>query len=141
MKQDLLKLPYLANPDLNKPYVLNTDASDECIGACLAQLTTSPIPGETQEVEKPIYLLSHKLSRTQCRYSTIEKEAFAINSSLQKLNHYLYNAEFKIKTDHKPLKYMLDAPMQNKKNSALGLKHFCLQLYHIIHTRCEKCSR
>ena len=131
----------MANPDLNKPYVLNTDASDECIGACLAQLTTSPIPGETQEVEKPIYLLSHKLSRTQCRYSTIEKEAFAINSSLQKLNHYLYNAEFKIKTDHKPLKYMLDAPMQNKKNSALGLKHFCLQLYHIIHTRCEKCSR
>jgi hypothetical protein len=34
---------------------------------------------------------------------------------LQKLNNYLYNAEFKIKTDHKPLKYILDAPMQNKK--------------------------
>jgi hypothetical protein len=115
LKQDLMKLPYLANPDLNKPYVLYTDASDECIGACLTQLTTSPIPGETQEVERPIYLLSHKLSRTQCRYSTIEKEAFAINCSLQKLNHYLYNAEFKIKTDHKPLKYILDAPMQNKK--------------------------
>ena len=61
LKQDLMKLPYLAN-------VLYTDASDECIGACLTQLTTSPIPGETQEVERPIYLLSHKLSRTQCRY-------------------------------------------------------------------------
>jgi hypothetical protein len=40
------------------------------------QFTPSPIPGETPEVERPIYLLSHKLSRTQCRYSTIEKEAF-----------------------------------------------------------------
>ena len=26
----------------------------------------------------------------------------------------MYNAEFKIKTDHKPLKYILDAPVQNK---------------------------
>ena len=115
LKQDLIKLPYLANPDLSKPSVLYIFASDECIGACLAQFTPSPIPAETQEVERPIYLLSHKLSRTQCRYSTIEKEAFAINHSLLKLNHYLYNTEFKIKTDHQPLKYILDAPMQKKK--------------------------
>jgi hypothetical protein len=102
LKQDLIKLPYLANPDLSKPHVLYTDASDDCIGACLTQFTPSPIPGETQEVERPIYLLSHKLSRTQCRYSTIEKEAFAINYNLQKINHYLYNAEFKIKLTTNP---------------------------------------
>lgn len=33
----------------------------------------------------------------------------------KKLNHYLHNAIFTIKTDHKPLKYILDASMQNKK--------------------------
>lgn len=35
--------------------------------------------------------------------------------ALQKLDHYLHNAEFVIRTDHNPLKYILDAPMQNKK--------------------------
>ena len=34
---------------------------------------------------------------------------------MQKLDHYLHNAQFVIRTDHKPLKYILDAPMQNKK--------------------------
>ena len=62
--------------------------------------------------EKPIYYLSHKLSRSQCKWSTVEKEAFAIHFSLQKLDH---NAEFVIKTDHKSLKYLLESPMPNRK--------------------------
>lgn len=65
--------------------------------------------------EKPIYYLSHKLSDTQTRWSTIEKEAFAIHFALQKLDHYLHDAEFVIRTDHKPLKYILESTMQNKK--------------------------
>lgn len=31
------------------------------------------------------------------------------------LDHYLHNAEFVICTDHKPLKYLFEAPMHNKK--------------------------
>ena len=65
--------------------------------------------------EKPIYYLSHKLSDTQTRWSTIEKEAFAIKWALEKLDHYLHNAKFVIKTDHKPLKYILNSPLNNKK--------------------------
>ena len=65
--------------------------------------------------ENPIYYLSHKLSRSQCKWSTVEKEAFAIHFSLQKLDYYLHNAEFVIKTDHKPLKYLLESPMQKRK--------------------------
>ena len=92
------------------------DASDTCIGACLTQ----PADGEEEVIpgirnEKPIYYLSHRLSDTQKRWSTIEKEAFAIHFALQKLDHYLHNAEFTIRTDHKPLKYLLESPMQNKK--------------------------
>ena len=107
LKDSLTVVPLLTYPDTNKPYVLYTDASDSCIGACLTQ--------ETDGEEKPIYYLSHKLSQTQTRWSTIEKEAFAIHYSLQKLDHYLHNATFVIRTDHKPLKYILDSPMQNKK--------------------------
>ena len=30
-------------------------------------------------------------------------------------HHYLHNAEFVIKSDHKPLSFVLSAPLQNKK--------------------------
>ena len=107
IKDSLTTVPLLVYPDPNKPYTLYTDASDTCIGACLTQ----SCDGE----EQPIYYLSHKLSRSQCKWSTVEKEAYAIHFSLQKLDYYLHNAEFVIKTDHKPLKYLLESPMQNRK--------------------------
>ncbi|CAG2216830.1 unnamed protein product [Mytilus edulis] len=75
---------------------------------------------------KPIYFLSHKLSDTQSRWSSIEKEAFSIHYALQKLDHYLHGAEFIIRTDHKPLKYLLLSPQCNKKLQlwALGIESY-----------------
>ena len=116
IKESLTVVPLLAYPDPEKRYTLYCDASDECIGACLTQPCEddqTPIPNVVNE--KPIYYLSHKLSGTQRRWSTIEKEAFAIKWALDKLDHYLRNAEFVIMTDHKPLKYILETPIQNKK--------------------------
>lgn len=117
LKDSLSVVPLLEYPDPNKKYTLYTDASDTCIGACLTQESDDDgIPNCFQTtMEKPIYYLSHKLSRTQCKWSVVEKEAFAIYYALQKLDYYLHNAAFVIKTDHKPLKYLLEAPMQNKK--------------------------
>ena len=126
LKESLTVVPLLAYPDTNKPYVLYTDASNNCIGACLTQKTDD-------EEEKPIYFLSHKLSQTQTRWSTVEKEGFAIYYALQKLDHYLHNAKFTIKTDHKPLKYILDSPMQNKKIQlwALSIAGYNTQVEYI----------
>lgn len=116
LKDSLTVIPSLAYPDLTKPYILYTDASDDTIGACLTQpCDDGKDISYGIKNEKPIYFLSHKLSNTQKRWSTNEKEAYAINYALQKLDHYLHNAEFTIKTDHKPLKYILDSTMQNKK--------------------------
>jgi hypothetical protein len=116
LKSSLTVVPLLAYPDPNKPYILYTDASDTCIGACLTQECSADdriLPNIPHE--KPIYFLSHRLSRSQCKWSTIEKEAFAIHFALSKLDYYLHNARFTIKTDHRPLRYILDSPMQNKK--------------------------
>ena len=66
--------------------ILYTDASNQCIGACLTQPCPErdgPIPGVPEEV--PIYFLSHKLSPTQQRWPMIEKEAYAIVYALEKL--------------------------------------------------------
>ena len=59
LKDSLTAVPLLVFPDSNKPYVLYTDSSDTCIGACLTQ--------ECDEDEKPIYYLPDKLSRSQCK--------------------------------------------------------------------------
>ena len=117
LKDALVQLPLLSFPDQRLPYTLYTDASDKCIGACLTQV----LEESGSKVERPIYYLSHRLSDTQTRWSTIEKEAYAIYYSLQKLDHYLHNAEFTIKCDHLPLKYLLESPIQNKKISLWAL--------------------
>ena len=107
LKDSLTSIPLLVYPDSKKPYTLFTDASGTCIGACFMQ--------EYDGDQKPIYYLSHKLSRSQSKWSVVDKEAYAIHFALQKLDYYLHNAQFVIKTDHKPLKYLLESPMQNKK--------------------------
>ena len=107
IKEKLASASLLIYPDPSKPYTLYTDASDRGIGACLTQ--------EMDGIERPIHFLSHKLSDTQSRWSTIEKEAYAIYYALEKLEHYLHEATFTIKTDHKPLKFLLESPQQNRK--------------------------
>lgn len=123
LKEQLIAIPLLAYPDLSRPMILYTDASDQCIGACLTQPCPerdSPIPGVPEEV--PIYFFSHKLSPTQQRWPVIEKEAYAIVYALEKLNYYLSGATFVIKTDHKPLQYLFEADWTNKKIQQWALK-------------------
>ncbi|OOY67330.1 RNase H-like domain-containing protein, partial [Solemya velum gill symbiont] len=97
-----------------------------CIGACLTQ------EADTGE-EKPIHFLSHKLSASQTKWSVIEKEAFAIHFALQKLDYYLHSATFVIRCDHKPLRYLLDSPIQDRKIArwALSLAGYACTIEYI----------
>lgn len=81
LKESLSVVPLLSFPDRNKNYTLYTDASNSCIGACLTQSCEPDeqeiIPGVRHE--KPLYYLSHTLgSARQCKWSTIEKEAYSL---------------------------------------------------------------
>ena len=123
LKDQLTAIPLLTYPDLSKPMILYTDASDQCIGACLTQPCPEkdgPVPGIPEEI--PIYFLSHKLSPTEQRWPVIEKEAYAMIYALQKLDYYLSGATFTIKTDHKPLQYLLKADWKNKKIQQWALR-------------------
>ena len=71
--KELEKLPILSHPRIDLPYTLYTDASDFAIGAVLAQ----SVSGKPCD-EKPLFFLSHKLSKSQRKYSTILKEALSL---------------------------------------------------------------
>ena len=67
------------------------------------------------------------------KWPIIEKECYAISFSLAKLDCYLHNAKFVIRCDHKPLKYLLDSPMKNKKVQlwALNISSYDCQIEFI----------
>jgi hypothetical protein len=80
---------------------LLTDASDHGIGAYLYQV----VDGK----EKPIRFLSRTLKGAQTRWSTTEKECFAIVEALKEFEYLLGSRRFHLLTDHKSLTFMSHA--------------------------------
>ena len=107
LKAALIAEPVLALPKMDKPFQVFTDASDRAIGGILTQ--------EYGDVYKPVYYLSHQLSSTQQKWSTIEKECYAILFSIEKFRPFLEGSHFKVFTDHHPLKYINSAENKNAK--------------------------
>ena len=89
---------YHINPSL--PFIVQTDASSQAIGAIIGQRT------EPNGPVLPIQCISKKLNDTQMRYSTLEREAFAIVWAIEKFSFYLLGQHFIIETDHQPLTYI-----------------------------------
>ena len=107
LKRELCKNVVLAHPDQNKPYKLYTDASQFAVGAVLTQ--------EVGNEERVIQFLSKQLNKSQIKWPTIEKEAYAIVYATNKLRHYLYGSQFTVITDHKPLRSLFTAEMKNAR--------------------------
>ena len=78
--------------DEESPRVLQTDASLYGIGAALLQLRGDEVV--------PIALLSKKFNKVQMRWSTPEKEAYAIYHTLRTWEYLLKDRHFTLHTDH-----------------------------------------
>jgi hypothetical protein len=100
LKHKLMSQPILQYPDFSKEFILSTDASNEGIGAVLAQ-------GQLGK-ELPIAYASRSLSKAERNYSTSEKELLAIVWSTKHFRPYLYGRKFKITTDHQPLTWIMN---------------------------------
>jgi hypothetical protein len=83
--------------DDSENYML-TDASDYGIGGYSYQIIDNK--------ECPIRFMSHSLSDVQCRWSTVEKECYAIFRAFMDMEYLLRDRKFHLLTDHRNLTFL-----------------------------------
>jgi hypothetical protein len=105
------------------PIHLYSDASDYGIGAYLVQI----IEGK----EVPIAFISKTLNTSQRKWSTPEKECYAIYYSLIKLEHLLLDTEFTIHTDHKNLTFLDESANARVNRWKLALQEYRFTIEYI----------
>lgn len=119
--------PLLHFLDEQLPVSLATDASDYGIGAYLYQ---TRVGEDGQEEQIPIAFLSQAMTKVQRRWSTIEKECYAIWYALRKWEHLLRDIPFTIYTDHRNLKY-LNTNTPKVVRWKLAIQEFDFKVRHI----------
>ena len=118
MKEKISTTPVLALPDLQRPFEIQTNASDYAMGAVLMQH------------EKPICYHSETFTSAVVNYPTYDKELYALVQSVKKSKHYLMGKETIIHTDHQPLQY-LQSQTKLQQSRHFWWKDF-LQQFHLV---------
>ena len=128
LKQALIKQPVLQLVNSNLPFTLQTDASEDGIGAVLLQARV-----KQPCFLAPVYYASRTLKKSERNYSCIEREALAIYWACRKFEPYLYGRSFTLQTDHAPLVHLQTADKLNPrlKRWALYLALFAFRAEHI----------
>uniref|UniRef100_L7LYF1 RNA-directed DNA polymerase n=1 Tax=Rhipicephalus pulchellus TaxID=72859 RepID=L7LYF1_RHIPC len=125
VKEALASVPGLTAPIPGKEFYLATDASERAVGACLSQ--------EADGEERPVAFLSKKLTPAQQKWSTIEREAFAIVWALESLDTWLFGTKVRVRTDHDPLTFLARSSPSSARLTrwALALQKYDIEMVHI----------
>lgn len=94
-----MSAPILGFPDMNKSFVLSTDASGFAIGYILGQL------GDDGK-EYVIAYGGRALTSDEKKWSVTDQECLAVIDGIKANKHYLSHKPFTVYTDHKALTYL-----------------------------------
>ena len=120
----LCKAPILAYPQLDHPFILQTDASDLGLGAVLTQL-------DSRGCERVISYASRSLSDREKAYSTTEKEALAVVFGTDHFRSYLLGRKFTIITDHSALRWLNSVELKGRlARWVLHLQEYSFDIQH-----------
>ena len=92
----------VAHVDDSKPFVLETDASDEALGATLLQSG------------RPVDFFSRTLRGAETKLPSIEKEALSVIESVRHWRHYLTYNHFVLRTDQRSISYIFSKKHRGK---------------------------
>ena len=94
--------------DCTKPFTICVDASDYAVAAAVTQL-------DENGRAKPVAFASVKLSPTQSKWATVEKEAYAAIWALQKFQRWIFWCPVTLMSDHNPLTFLTQASPRSAK--------------------------
>jgi hypothetical protein len=105
LKQKIMERPVLMLPDFQKTFQVKCDASGFAIGVVLIQ------------EDRPVAYFSEKLDEAKLKYSTYDKEFYAIIQALKKWRHYLIPKEFVLYSDNHALNFVTQQEKLNQKHA------------------------
>ena len=95
----LATAPVLALPDPARRFILDTDVSDEGIGAVLSQK-------DEDGVERVVTYASRVLSKPERRYCVTRRELLSVVTFVQHFRPYVLGQEFTVRSDHRSLAWL-----------------------------------
>lgn len=124
LKGHLVSAPIMNCPDFDRPFCIQTDASDYGLGATLTQ--------EYPEGERVICYISRSLNRNERRFSCTEKECLAVVWAVEKFRPYIEATHFTVITDHFALKWLnsLTDPSGRLARWSVRLQQFDFEVLH-----------
>lgn len=99
LKDALTTAPILGFPDMNKDFILSTDASGTAVGYVLGQK-------DNQGREYVIAYGGRALSKDEKKWSVFDQECLGVIEGIKTFRHYLSHRKFTVFTDHKALSYL-----------------------------------
>ncbi|XP_058816579.1 uncharacterized protein LOC131679847 [Topomyia yanbarensis] len=111
LKAALVSAPILGNPDFGKPFTIESDASDNAVGAALIQ--------HVDDQPRVIAYFSKKLSSTQRKYASVEKECLGVLLAIEHFRHYVEGSRFKVVTDARSLLWLFTIGVESGNSKLL----------------------
>ena len=98
LRASRIHTPILTFPTETGQYILDTDASNFCLGGVLSQIQN--------DVERVVAYCSHARRPSQRRYCTTKREMLAAVAMCIQFRSYLRGTKFTLRTDHKSLVWL-----------------------------------
>jgi hypothetical protein len=132
LKDCLVTAPVLASPEPgNEDFLVHSDASNFAVGAVLSQWQQDSTTGRRQQ--RVIGFFSRKLTATECKYATYDRELMAIRDALQSWRFFVQGKHVDIFTDHRALERILKQRTLSSRqfNTLMDLNHFDYDIRYI----------
>jgi hypothetical protein len=121
LKEKITEQPILVLPNFEKTFQVRCDVSGVAIGAVLSQ------------DNRPVSYFSERVNETKRKYSTYDKEFYAIIQALNKWRHYLVPQEFVLYSDNQALQFISRQEKLNQRHAKWVdfMQNFTFVIKHI----------